>query len=114
MKKIKAKVFIICLLIAYSNIISFPAVYASEKQILITNESWADHISLKGFPDTPVVISPLARMTLSDKTQKFVVVPEELQIKDEIHEFRMFRNRYVIFGIYLSLALYYNWLTRHR
>jgi hypothetical protein len=87
---------------------------AQGKPLLITNESWTEHVVLNGSPGRPVIISPLARLDLSAKTEKIVVVPEELKIQDEIREFRMFRNRYVIFGIYLSLALYYNWLTRHR
>lgn len=82
--------------------------------LLITAESWSQQARLNGDPDRPVIISPLARIDLSDRTQKVIVVPEKLEIKDEIQEFRMFRNRYVIFGVYLSLALYYNWLTRHR
>lgn len=77
-------------------------------------DSWTEHVTLKGRPDQPVIISPLAELNLSENTEKVVVVPEELTIKDEIQEFRMFRNRYVIFGVYLSLALYYNWLTRNR
>jgi|GEM_PF-2966262 len=83
-------------------------------QLMVTAESWTEQARLDGAPGRPVVISPLARIELSDRTQKVIVVPEKLEIKDEIQEFRMFRNRYVIFGVYLSLALYYNWLTRHR
>ena len=82
--------------------------------LLITAESWTQQARLEGAPNQPVIISPLARIDLSDRTRKVIVVPQELEIKDEIQEFRMFRNRYVIFGVYLSLALYYNWLTRHR
>ncbi|MBU0672971.1 MAG: hypothetical protein KJ732_08100 [Candidatus Margulisbacteria bacterium] len=82
--------------------------------VLITQESWAKNITLNGSADQAVVISPLAKIDLSANTQKVIVVPEKLDIKDEINEFKMFRNRYVIFGIYLSLALYYNWLTRYR
>lgn len=46
--------------------------------------------------------------------QKAYLIPEEINLKKEIEEFRLFRNRYVIFGIYLFSALYYNWLTRSR
>jgi len=81
---------------------------------VVSQESFAKQIRFQGQKNNPIVISPPAKLKLSPNTEKLVVIPEKLDIKDEIHEFRMFRNRYVIFGVYLSLALYYNWLTRHR
>ncbi|MBN2058343.1 MAG: hypothetical protein JW782_06075 [Candidatus Saganbacteria bacterium] len=83
-------------------------------ETLISQESWSRNTEYQGSADAPMVFSPPARLTLSDRTEKLVVLPQDLEIKDEIQEFRLFRNRYVIFGTYLSLALYYNWLTRHR
>ncbi|MBU1026669.1 MAG: hypothetical protein KKA31_02950 [Candidatus Margulisbacteria bacterium] len=82
--------------------------------LVITRESWSKDITLKGEKDNPVVLSPIPKLTLSGQTSKVVVLPEELTMKDEIAEFRLFRNRYVIFGVYLFTSLYYNWLTRHR
>lgn len=81
---------------------------------VVSQESFSQQVRLKGQANDPVVISPPAKLKLSPQTEKLVIIPEKLDIKDEIQEFRMFRNRYVIFGVYLSLALYYNWLTRHR
>jgi hypothetical protein len=81
---------------------------------LVTQESWSKHALLKGTPAGPVIIDPPALLSFSERTKKVIVVPEELKMEDEIGEFRMFRNRYVIFGIYLFTSLYYNWLTRHR
>ena len=81
---------------------------------LVTTESWSKPIMLQGTAENPVILAPLNRLELGAKTEKVIVVPEELQLKEEIQEFRMFRNRYVIFGVYLFTALYYNWLTRHR
>lgn len=88
--------------------------WSADGNLLITTESWAEPIVLQGSADNPVIISPLRKFELGANTQKVVVVPEELKLKEELQEFRMFRNRYVLFGVYLFTALYYNWLTRHR
>ncbi len=87
---------------------------SSADSLIITRESWSDNITLKGEKDNPVILSPTPKLTLSGQTSKVIVLPEELTMKDEIAEFRLFRNRYVIFGVYLFTSLYYNWLTRHR
>jgi len=89
-------------------------VYATDNFILISNESWSKHTTLIGKVDQPIIIAPMAKLQLSEKTQKIILVPEELNLKEEYQEFRLFRNRYVLFGVYLSLALAYNWLTRYR
>jgi hypothetical protein len=81
---------------------------------LISQESFSRHTLLQGKQDQPIIIQPLSEIKLSDRTEKLVVIPEEIKLKEEIEEFHMFRNRYVLFGLYLSLALYYNWLTRYR
>jgi hypothetical protein len=89
-------------------------VLAREKITLITKESWSEHIILEGKAEEPIIISPPLKINLGRDVSKIVVIPEEIKLKEEIQEFRLFRNRYVIFGIYLFTALYYNWLTRHR
>jgi hypothetical protein len=71
-------------------------------------------VILEGSPERPVVIAPLAKIKLTPATQKVIVVPEKLDLKEEYATFRLWRNRYVIFGIYIFTGLYYNWLTRHR
>jgi hypothetical protein len=81
---------------------------------IVSQESWTSHITLQGSADDPIVISPLSKIDLSDKAGKVIVLPEKIEIKEELQEFRLFRNRYVIFGCYLFAALYYNWLTRYR
>lgn len=87
-----------------------PSLWAEENLSLITTESWSKHIVL----DEPVIISPTPKLILSDNTEKVVVVPEKLDFSEEYQEFRLFRNRYVIFGVYIFTSLYYNWLTRNR
>ncbi|NQT30338.1 MAG: hypothetical protein HQ596_07180 [Candidatus Saganbacteria bacterium] len=92
----------------------FSCAYATNTGILITAETYSKELILEGDANNPIIISPPPRIILSDKTQKIVVIPEEIELKEELQEFKVFRNRYVIFGIYLFSALYYNWLTRHR
>ena len=86
----------------------------AQDQILITAETWEQHLVLEGSPNKPVVISPLPKLVLASTTRKVIVLPQELNLKEEYQEFRLFRNRYVIFGVYLFTSLYYNWLTRNR
>ena len=104
-------------ILAFTLIVIFlnnPTAFAFTNSLLITQESWSKHVIFEGTSDNPVIINPLPILTFSDSTKKVVVVPEKLDISEEIDEFTMFRNRYVIFGVYLFASLYYNWLTRHR
>jgi len=104
--KIIASLIILCLLA--------PSLWADNNIFLVTNEAWSEQIVLRGSADKPVVIFPPSRFKLSSTTRKVIVLPEELDLKEEYSQFRLFRNRYVIFGVYLFLSLYYNWLTRSR
>jgi hypothetical protein len=81
---------------------------------LVTRQSWTKKMVFEGSAERPVIFCPLPRLSLSTETQKVVVVPEKLDLSEEYSEFRLFRNRYVIFGIYIFTSLYYNWLTRDR
>ncbi|MFC1540685.1 hypothetical protein ACFL4J_01450 [Candidatus Margulisiibacteriota bacterium] len=52
-----------------------PAVLAGDNTFLITTESWTEHVVLNGSPNRPVVISPLSRLDLSDRTESSLSSP---------------------------------------
>ncbi len=79
---------------------------------LFTNEKWDKNIVIEGSQAEPAIISPLLK--IPEGTKKIVIIPEKIKLPDEIAEFRLFRNRYVLFGVYLFTSLYYNYLTRNR
>jgi len=107
--KIIATILIICLTAP-----SAFGFFAGSNITLITAESYNQPLVLEGSIDNPIIIAPPPKINFSANTQKLIVVPQKLVLKEEIEEFTMFRNRYVIFGCYLFAALYYNWLTRYR